>query len=335
MRSAKRAIRASARDVKSELAPPPSWVEPQLCRLVTTVPLGDDWAHEIKFDGYRMHAPIAAKQAVLLTRSGLDWTDKYQEMAAGLATLKCRQAYLDGELCAVRPDGTTSFANLQRHGQIPAFLVYFVFDLLHLDGEDLTALPLLERKARLETLLRHAPPNVRFSSHVIGSGPQVYAEAAKQGLEGIVSKAIDAPYKPGTRGVWVKTKALNRQEFVIVGWTDPEGGRPALGSLLLGYYSDDGKLIYAGRAGTGMTDVELHALVKKLTPLAIDKMPLAAPPPKNTRGKPLVLARVHWVKPKLVAEVTYLTWATDGLLRHVVYEGLREDKLARDVRHIG
>jgi bifunctional non-homologous end joining protein LigD len=212
---------------------------------------------------------------------------------------------------------------------MPATLVYFAFDLLHLEGEDLTRLPLLERKAKLETLLRRAPVDVRFSSHVIGNGARVYEEAAKQGLEGGISKAIDAPYRPGNRGIWVKTKALNRQEFVVVGWTDPEGSRPALGSLLLGYYDEDGKLIYAGRAGAGMTDSELHALVKKLRPLASEKMPLAAPPPKNTRGKPLVLSRVHWVKPELVAEITYLTWAADGLLRHVVYQGLREDKTAR------
>jgi DNA ligase D-like protein (predicted ligase) len=290
---------------------------------------------EIKFDGYRMHARSAAKQAMLLTRNGLDWTDKYPAIATALAALRCRQAYLDGELCAVRPDGTTTFADLQGHRVTPAALVYFAFDLLHLDGEDLTRLPLLERKAKLETLLRRAPPGIRFSSHVIDNGARVYEEAAKQGLEGIVSKAIDAPYRPGNRGVWVKTKALNRQEFVVVGWTDPEGSRPALGSLLLGYYREDGKLIYAGRAGTGMTDDELHALVKKLRPLAIGKIPLAAPPPKNTRGKPLVLSRVHWVWPKLVAEVTYLTWAADGLLRHVVYQGLREDKAARDVRRVG
>ena len=267
--------------------------------------------------------------------SQIRWLSKKRD-AAFSAQNVCRQAYIDGELCAVRPDGTTTFAGLQGHGQTPAALAYFAFDLLHLDGEDLTRLPLLERKAKLETLLRRAPPGgVRFSSHVIGDGPRVYDEAAKQGLEGIVSKAIDAPYMPGNRGVWVKTKALNRQEFVVVGWTDPEGSRPALGSLLLGYYDDDGKLIYAGRAGTGMTDAELYALVKKLRPLASDKMPLAAPPPKNIRGKPLVLSRVHWVRPMLVAEVTYLTWAADGLLRHVVYQGLREDKAARDIRRVG
>jgi DNA ligase D-like protein (predicted ligase) len=335
MGTVKRSIRGSRRDVIAELAPPPVWIEPQLCKLVTTIPAGDAWAHEVKFDGYRMHARIAEGKAALLTRSGLDWTAKYPQIGGAVAALKCRQAYLDGELCAVRPDGTSSFAALQGHGVTPASLIYFAFDLLHLDGEDLTRLPLLERKTRLERLLQDTPPFVRYSSHVIGSGARVFEEAAKLGLEGIVSKAVDAPYMPGNRGTWVKTKALNRQEFVIVGWTDPEGSRPALGSLLLGYYGDDGKLIYAGRAGTGMTDSELHALVKRLKPLASEKMPLASPPPKNTRGKPLVLSRVHWVKPRLVAEVTYLTWASDGLLRHVVYEGLREDKVARDVRRVG
>ncbi len=174
----------------------------------------------------------------------------------------------------------------------------------------------------------------RISSHAVDDGPRVYAEAAKHGLEGIVN-AVDEPYRPGNRGVWVKTKALNRQEFVVVGWTDPEGSRPWLDSLPLGYYDEDGRLAYAGRAGTGVTDSELNGLVGKLRPLAADKMPLHAPPPKNTRGKPLVLSRVHWVKPKLVAEVTCLTWAADGLLRHIVYQGLREDKPAREVRRAG
>jgi len=174
----KRSAGVPAQDLIAELASPPSWVEPQLCKLVTQVPTGDAWAHEIKFDGYRMHARIAAKQAMLLTRNGLDWTDKYPTIAAALAALKCRQAYIDGELCAVRPDGTTTFAGLQGHRVTPAALVYFAFDLLHLDGDDLTPLPMLERKARLETLLRRTPAAVRFSSHVIGNGARVYEEAA-------------------------------------------------------------------------------------------------------------------------------------------------------------
>jgi DNA ligase D-like protein (predicted ligase) len=322
-----------SKDVVSTLAPPPKWIEPQLCKLVTTIPTSDAWAHEVKFDGFRMHARIVAGAASLLTRNGLDWTAKYPAIAAAFGALKCRRAYLDGELCAVRPDGTTSFSALQAHADVQADLVYFAFDLLHLDGEDLAGLPLLKRKAPLETLLSSEPPMIRFSSHIIGNGARVYEEGAKHGLEGIVSKQIDKPYMPGNRGIWVKTKFLNRQEFVVVGWTDPEGSRSSLGSLLLGYYTEDGKLIYAGRAGTGMTEIELKALLRKLRPLASEKMTVDVPPPKSSRfGKPLVLSRVHWVRPELVAEVTYLDWTADGLLRHVVYEGLREDKAARDVR---
>jgi ATP-dependent DNA ligase len=146
-------------------------------------------------------------------------------------------------------------------------------------------------------------------------------------VEGIVSKRIEAPYTPGNRGLWRKIKCLNRAEFVVVGWTEPEGRRPYLGALLLAYYDPDGKLIYAGRAGTGMNDAELERLWRRLQPLAIDRMPLDAPPPRGSRfGSPLVLSRVHWVRPELVAEVKFLTWTEDNLLRQVVYLGLREDK---------
>jgi len=336
MRNVKRTILVPAKEVIADLAPPPHWIEPELCKLVTKIPAGDNWAHEIKFDGFRMHARIVKGAAALLTRNGLDWTVKYPDIAAAIGALECRQAYLDGELCAVLPDGTTSFSALQGHGDAPAELVYFAFDLLHLDGEDLMRLPLLERKGRLEALLGGAPPAISYSGHILGNGAHVSEEGSKLGVEGMISKQVDKPYLPGNRGVWVKTKFLNRQEFVIVGWTDPEGSRSSLGSLLLGYYTDDGKLIYAGRAGTGMTESELRGLLKKLGPLASDKMSVDVPPPKTSRfGKPLVLTRVHWVRPELVAEVTYLTWTADGLLRHVVYEGLREDKSPRDVRRAG
>jgi len=154
MRNVKRTIRVAAKDVIADLAPPPQWIEPELCKLVTRIPAGDNWAHEIKFDGFRMHARIVSGAAALLTRNGLDWTAKYPDIAAAIGALNCRQAYVDGELCAVLPDGTTSFSALQGHGDAPAELVYFAFDLLHLDGEDLMRLPLLERKARFEALLR-------------------------------------------------------------------------------------------------------------------------------------------------------------------------------------
>jgi bifunctional non-homologous end joining protein LigD len=181
-------------------------------------------------------------------------------------------------------------------------------------------------------LLADAAPGLQYSEHHIGSGNTFYRHACKLGIEGIVSKPLDCPYSPGDRGVWRKVKCLNREEFVVVGWTDPEGSRPYLGALLLAYYAPDGRLVYAGRAGTGMNRDQLRRLRDRLGPLASTDMPLDVLPPRSTRfGSPLVLSRVHWVRPEMVVEVTYLTWTDDNLLRHVVFAGVREDKPARDV----
>jgi len=211
-------------------------------------------------------------------------------------------------------------------------LVLVLFDLLFLNGEDLTGEPLRVRKERLQALLSKAPPGLQYSEHHLVSGESFYRHACKLGIEGIVSKRLDCPYKPGDRGVWRKVKCLNREEFVVVGWTDPEGSRPHLGALLLAYYAPDGRLVYAGRAGTGMNAEQLRRLRKALERLATTEMPLDVRPPKGTRfGSPLVLSRVHWVRPEMVVEVTYLTWTDDNLLRHVVFNGVREDKPARDV----
>jgi ATP-dependent DNA ligase len=204
-----------------------------------------------------------------------------------------------------------------------ASLVYFVFDLLFLDGEDLMGIPLVDRKARLEAFLVGAPDAIRYSDHQIGHGPEFYRVAW--------SKRLDGRYEPDRRS-WLKTKCLNREEFVVVGWSDPEGTRHRIGALLLGYYTSDGKLVYAGRVGTGMPVAELERLYGRLQPLAIPKMPLSEPPPRGGRfGSPLVLSRVHWVRPEMVVEVSYVEMTPDGLLRHVVYLGEREDKLPRDV----
>src|SRR5215472_14712074 len=195
-----------------------------------------------------------------------------------------------------------------------AALVFFLFDLLHLDGEDLRPRPLIERKERLRTLLANAQPCLHYSDHVVGQGLAFYDKAGAMHVEGIVSKRIDAPYTPGNRGLWRKVKCLNRAEFVVVGWSEPEGRRPFVGSLLLGYYGPDGRLVYAGRVGSGIGNAELERLWRRLQPLAADKMPLDAPPPRGSRfGSPLVLSRVHWVRPELVAEVKFLTWTEDNL----------------------
>jgi ATP-dependent DNA ligase len=176
------------------------------------------------------------------------------------------------------------------------------------------------------------------SAAILGIGHQRpdrahHDQACKLEFEDIVSKSADAAYAPGNRGLWLKVKCLYREEFVVVGWTDPEGRRPWLGALLLAYYDPDGRRVYAGRAGTGINTVELKRLWHRLQPLATDKMALDVPPPRGSRfGSPLVLSRVHWVRPELVAEVKYLTWTEDNLLRQVVYEGLREDEPAAEIR---
>ena len=252
-----------------------------------------------------------------------------------MSSLGARRAYLDGELCGVRPDGTTSFNLIQTASDAgdDRALVFFLFDLLHLSGDAIGSRPLWERKERLHYLLSNANPLLQFSDHQIGHGRAFHEHACDLKLEGIISKRAEAPYPPGDRGLWLKVKCLNREEFVVVGWTDPAGARPWLGALLLAYYDPDGRLVYAGRVGTGIDHAELERLWHRLQPLATLEMPLDVPPPRRSRfGAPLVLSRIHWVRPELVAEVKYLTWTEDNLLRQVVYEGLREDRPGAEVR---
>jgi DNA ligase D-like protein (predicted ligase) len=319
---------------------PPVWIKPQLAKLVEKAPDGPEWTHEMKLDGYRMHARLDAGRAQILTRRGNDWTDKYPAIAKAIVGLPAQNAYLDGELCGVLPDGKTAFNLIQNATDTgEGSLVFFLFDLLFLDGENLMALPLVDRKAQLASLLRDASDTLRYTDHQIGHGPEFHRLACQHGLEGIVSKRTNSRYEPDRRA-WLKIKCLNREEFVVVGWSDPEGSRHLIGSLLLGYYIPEGKLIYAGRVGTGMPVAELERLWQRLQPLVVERMPLAIPPPRSNRfGSPLVLSRVHWVRPEMVAEVSYVEWTPDGLLRHVVYLGEREDKLATEVRrsppHIG
>jgi DNA ligase D-like protein (predicted ligase) len=312
----------------------PLFVPPQLSQPVEKPPSGPQWLHEIKLDGYRMAARIDNGRVQLLTRTGLDWAAKYPSAIAALANVNVKTAYIDGELCGVDEAGLPSFAQTQgaTDGERGVHLVYYAFDLLHLSGWDVSSLPLVRRKELLEPLVTNKP-GLQYNGHDTGDGELILQHAGKLGFEGVVSKTIDAPYAPGNRGLWRKAKALNRQEFVIVGWSDPEGSRPHLGALLLGYHANDGQLIYAGRVGTGMPVKVLADLRRRLDPIARKTSPLSIPPPRSTRfGSPLVLSRVHWVEPKLVAEITYLTWTADNLLRHTVYVGLREDKPAEQVR---
>jgi DNA ligase D-like protein (predicted ligase) len=313
---------------------PPRWIKPQLTRLSEEVPGGTDWLHEIKYDGYRMHARIDGDKVQLLTRTGLDWSHRYKRTIEALRSLKVKSAYLDGELCALNADGLPVFSRLQAamdEGHTDQ-LVFFAFDLLFLNGKSTAQLPLIKRKERLERLFNKEIQGLRYSEHVFTDGPRFRQHACKLGLEGIISKRIDRPYASNDRGLWVKSKCLNREEFVVVGWSDPLGSRSHIGALLLGYYTEDGQLHYAGRVGSGIAVKELTRLAEVLAPLQVARLPLATPPPRDSRfGSPLQLSKVHWVRPEIVVEVTYLTWTEDNLLRQVSYQGQREDKPARQV----
>jgi bifunctional non-homologous end joining protein LigD len=293
------------------------------------VPEGPEWLHEIKFDGYRFITVVQDGTARLFTRKGLDWSDRFPGVASACSALPVQQAVLDGEVVALLPDGRSSFQALQQAmggGGHP--IVYFVFDLLVLNGDDLRDRPLLDRKQRLAALLRgRRGPRaraVRFSTHVVGEGDEVLRQACRKGLEGIVSKQKDAPYASTRTRSWFKIKCLNRQEFVVVGFTEPQGRRMGIGALLLGVY-DRAELRYAGKVGTGMGDVLLRDLRQRLDRITRETPAFTG---KVSRG----LKGITWVEPKLVVEVAFTEWTDDGRLRHPSFIGLREDKPAREVK---
>jgi bifunctional non-homologous end joining protein LigD len=315
-------------------ANPPSFsfaVEPQLATLVQDAPAGDDWLHEMKFDGYRILAYVAGGQVQLKSRRGIDWTDKFPGVAAALTKLPLEAALLDGEIAVPMPDGRTSFGALQEALSAGAArgVIYFAFDLLHLDGRVLTRVPLEARKLTLRALLTAAPPGLplRFSDHVVGRGPEFFAQVRARGLEGIVSKRRADVHRAGRSAGWLKIKATSRQEFVVGGYTDPEGSRTAFGSLLLGTYDAAGALHFCGGVGTGFTDGTLRDLGRKLAPLAQTDCPFVRKPTAVELRRP-----PHWLRPDLVVEVEFLEWTGDGHIRHPSFRGLREDRDPRDVR---
>ncbi|MFL5300692.1 MAG: DNA ligase D [Anaeromyxobacteraceae bacterium] len=308
--------------MRAREAPLPAY-EAQLATLVKAPPAGVRWIHEIKYDGYRIGCRVADGAAQLFSRRGREWTRELPELAAAAAALPVRAALLDGEACVVRDDGRTSFEALQAAmaGGARGGLVYFAFDLLHLDGEDLAARPLEERKARLRALLDRAGGDVvRYADHFEGDGATVLREACRLGLEGIVSKRRDLAYRPGRDASWCKAKCLLRQELVVVGWLD-QGGSPSgdLGSILVGVHRADGTLALAGRVGTGFGRAEGRALRARLAPLEQEACPLT---PRPTGW----LARdAHWTRPSLVVEVAFAGWTGDGKVRHPSLRGVRED----------
>jgi bifunctional non-homologous end joining protein LigD len=305
----------------------PGWVAPQLATLVGAAPDGADWVHEIKLDGYRVLARIERGRVRLLTRNRQDWTERFPAVAEAAAKLPVKEALLDGEIVALDRSGVSSFQALQQGAEETGgwSLAYVAFDLLFLDGRDLRGEPLVERKKALARLLRGRRGRLRYSEHFDAPGAEVHQRACRMHLEGIVSKRKQAPYVAGRGQAWLKVKCVARQEFVIGGYTDPEGARAELGSLLLGVHDRDGRLVYAGRVGTGFTDATLAVLGKRLRKLGQGASPFSPEGPRPpARG-------AHWVKPVLVGEVAFTEWTRDGLLRHPAFEGLREDKPAAQV----
>jgi len=311
--------------VKSKL---PESLLPQLPLLVTSVPAGDQWLHELKLDGYRLLCFLERGRVRMMTRGEQNWTRKFPLIAAALQSMPIDSAIIDGEVIARASDGTSTFQNLQNAMRKHTALEFHAFDLPHAQGFDLCKASLVDRKAALRQLLertvglRHA--HVRFSDHAQGQGHELWQAACNQAMEGLVSKQAQSAYLPGRSGLWVKTKCLNRQEFVIGGFTDPEGSREGFGALLLGYYEGD-ELQYAGRVGTGFDTKELQRLHKKFQGLGARTSHFAAGmTTAEKRG-------AHWMRPNLVAEVEFSQWTQDSRLRTPVYQGLRGDKSPREI----
>jgi bifunctional non-homologous end joining protein LigD len=303
-------------------SPAPPFQPVQLATLVDQVPEGNRWIDELKFDGYRCLLSVGGASAHAFTRSGLDWTDKFKPVVEAAKALPAYSALIDGEVVVIDADGRTNFQALQSaiKGD-PARLEFYAFDLLSIDGEDLTGLPLIDRKERLATLLDESAGPIHFSDHIVGKGEALFDKFCGAGLEGVISKRADARYVASRSGTWLKTKCIKRQEFIVVGWTTSDKGR-GFRSLLLGVH-EDGKLRYAGKVGTGFNNDEIMRLGELMEPLSINAAPVDAPR--------AAVKGARWIRPVLVAEIAYTEMTNDGTLRHPSYLGLRADKKAEAV----
>lgn len=307
----------------------PDWIAPQLATLADGPPSGPNWVHEVKFDGYRLIAIRNGSNVRLWTRNRNDWTDQFESIAAALKKLPVDNAIIDGEVVALNDKGLSDFQALQRRlqegGRSP--MAYAVFDILHCNGFDVRSAPLLERKQLLKSILDAAGsgPLIQYSEHATGDGDAAVGVACKAGLEGLIFKRADGPYESRRTAKWLKVKCTARREFVIGGFTDPQRSRTGFGALLLGDHDSAGRLNYRGRVGTGFSDTLLADIHGKLVKLEQAAAPFHNPPTGyDAKG-------VHWVKPKLVAEVTYRAITSDGILRQPSFEGLRLDKKPEEV----
>ncbi|MFP5384671.1 MAG: DNA ligase D [Bacteriovoracia bacterium] len=303
----------------------PGFIEPQLPRLVSSVPQeGGQWVHEMKLDGYRMQAHLKNGIALLFTRRGLDWSNKFPHLLNSLQDLPVTNAILDGEIVALDKGGKPDFQNLQNSmkKKKDTHLRYYIFDLLFLNGRDLRKEPLLERKRLLEEVMERSSEFLVYSEHMSENGEAFYKVSCEHKLEGIVSKLADSPYYSGRNDLWAKTKCTMRQEFVIGGWTRPQGSRAGLGALLLGVYEKD-KFKYVGKVGTGLNHETLKTLKQELSKIERDESPFDL---KSPKGKDY-----HWVRPEKVCEVSFGNWTNEGILRTPVFQGLREDKPAEEI----
>jgi bifunctional non-homologous end joining protein LigD len=301
----------------------PPFREPQKATLVDHVPSGSGWIHEMKYDGYRCLLGIGGK-AKVYTRSGLDWSDKFPEIVEAAAQLEVGSALLDGEIVALDDKGNTGFSALQQAiSEGGRGLTLFLFDALEIDGEDLTGLPTIDRKARLASLVGQGkPPTILYAEHIVGHGEKLFDAMCEAGQEGIISKRADARYSGGRTKSWLKIKCTYRQEFVILGWSESDKKGRGFRALLLGVY-EEGKLRYAGKVGTGFSNQVQQDLLERFEKIVADK-PAASVPRADARG-------AHWVNPKLVCEVAFAEFTSEGVVRHGSFLGLRSDKKPAEV----
>jgi len=310
------------RGKKSAGKAPPGFEEPQLATLVDDVPTGSGWLHEYKYDGYRLLLSVGDGLATAWTRNGKDWSDKFKALVKAAAQLP-PGCLIDGEAVAIDDKGKPSFQLLQAtlKDQKGANLVYYAFDLLIDQGEDIRKLPQIERKERLAALLKGVSPPILYGDHVVGRGEALFQEVCKTGGEGIVSKKADAPYRGTRTRCWLKVKCIQRQEFVIVGWSDSDK-RLGFRSLLLAA-NDKGKLTYVGKVGTGFSGKLIEEMMGRMKPLETDTAPVEVPR-ADRRG-------AHFIKPELVGEIAFTEFTNEGILRHPSFIALREDKPASEI----